>query len=142
MTISCDKFAQCNVCYSLQSLIDVVVTRSPVIHARCSLQGLFGYMIAISFLLPVSNCVRSLVVEKELKIKEGMKMMSLTSTAHTLSWVVHWGILFWTISLLILLFAKQLFLFSDPVLVFLYFFLFLNATMAFCFFMSTLFSRR
>jgi len=45
---------------------------------------MFGYMITISFLLPVSNTVRALVVEKELKIKEGMKMMSLGMGAHTL----------------------------------------------------------
>ena len=77
------------------------------------LNGMFGYMVVVSFLLPVSNTVRALVVEKELKIKEGMKMMSLTTAAHLTSWFTHFGWTYYLISVLIAFFAKDLFVFSD-----------------------------
>jgi ATP-binding cassette subfamily A (ABC1) protein 3 len=85
--------------------------------------------------------VRDLVAEKESKIKEGMKMMSLGNGALICSWIIHFGTTFWVIVLGITALSSQLFIFSDSGVVFLYFFLFMNSTMAFCYWVSSLFSR-
>lgn len=41
----------------------------------------FGLLIIISLLLPLSNIIKALVQEKETKLREGMMMMSLRSDA-------------------------------------------------------------
>ena len=57
--------------------------------------------------------IRELVSEKETKIKEGMKMMSLGSGALVLSWLLNFCSVFWIISVFITVNANQLFVFSD-----------------------------
>jgi hypothetical protein len=47
-----------------------------------------GIFYMLSFLFPVSRMVRALVLEKELKIKEGMKMMGLSNAAYNASWLI------------------------------------------------------
>ena len=56
-------------------------------------------MVIIAVMFPVANTISSLVKEKELRIKEGLKMMGLTGLAHTASWVVHFTCLFFFVSL-------------------------------------------
>ena len=59
----------------------------------------FSIMVVLSVMFPVANTLSSLVKEKELRIKEGLKMMGLTGLAHTASWVVHFTCLFFFVSL-------------------------------------------
>ncbi len=66
-------------------------------------------MVVIAVMFPVANTISSLVKEKELRIKEGLKMMGLTGLAHTASWVVHFACLFFFISLLMVLASGTLF---------------------------------
>jgi ATP-binding cassette subfamily A (ABC1) protein 3 len=85
--------------------------------------------------------IRPRVVEKETKIKEGMKMMSLDNGALVLSWVFHFGITYWVIAIGVTALSSQLFVYSDSTIIFMYFFFFVNATLSFCYWLSTLFSR-
>jgi hypothetical protein len=101
--------------------------------------GLF-YM--LSFLYPVSRIIRGLVVEKEQRIKEGMKMMGLTNFAYNMSWLITISLQLTLVSLLItLVTSTSVFEYSNKVLVFIYFMAFSFAIMNFCFMLSTFFSR-
>mmetsp|Transcript_19382 Transcript_19382/g.36014 ORF Transcript_19382/g.36014 Transcript_19382/m.36014 type:complete len:1964 (+) Transcript_19382:180-6071(+) len=106
-----------------------------------SVKSLFAIFITVSFMYPVSGMVRELVLEKETKIKEGMKMMSLGQGAHTCAWVLHFGWTFWLLCIVISALSNKLFLYSSLPFIFAYFFLYLNAVLSFCFWVSTLFSR-
>lgn len=70
---------------------------------------MFPFFIVVAVLYPVSNVIGSLVKEKEMRIKEGLKMMGLTGAAHTASWVFHFSCLFFFISLLMTLVSGSLF---------------------------------
>ncbi|CAM9541397.1 unnamed protein product [Ascophyllum nodosum] len=102
---------------------------------------MFPFLVVFAVLYPVANVISSLVKEKELRIKEGLKMMGLTDAAHTASWIFHFVILFFCTSILMVFFSGSLFENSDPSLIFLYFFLFFMASTSFCFFVASFFSR-
>ena len=70
---------------------------------------MFPFLVVFAVLYPVSNVITSLVKEKELRIKEGMKMMGLTDAAHTASWVFHFTVLFFCTSVLLVLCSSNLF---------------------------------
>ena len=50
--------------------------------------GTLGIFYMLAFLYPVSRMIRLLVTEKEARIKEGMKMMGMSSTIYDLSWFI------------------------------------------------------
>ncbi|CAN0348380.1 unnamed protein product [Pylaiella littoralis] len=101
----------------------------------------FAILVIIAVMFPVANTISHLVKEKELRIKEGLKMMGLTGLAHTASWVLHFTCLFFFVSLLMILASGSLFENSDDGLIFIFIFSFFMATMSFCFFISAFFSR-
>jgi len=102
----------------------------------------YGVFMIMALLYSVSIIIRSLVMEKETKLKEGMKMMSLTDFALFFSWSIHFISNFAIISILLALVgSKSLYKYSSLFLIWLYYFLFFAATMSFCFTMSTFFSR-
>lgn len=70
---------------------------------------MFPILVVIAVLYPVANVIGVLVKEKELKIKEGLKMMGLTGAAHTASWAFHFTCLFFFISLLMTIVSGPLF---------------------------------
>ena len=101
-----------------------------------------GIFYMLSFLYPVSRITRGLVVEKEERIKEGMKMMGLTDFAYNLSWFITILTQLLIVSVLItLVTSTTVFEYSDKFLVFIYFAAFSFAIMNFCFLMATFFSR-
>ena len=71
--------------------------------------SLFPILVVIAVLYPVSNVISNLVKEKELRIKEGLKMMGLTDAAHTMSWIFHFVVLFLCTSILMVLLSGGLF---------------------------------
>lgn len=77
----------------------------------------------------------------ELKIREGMRMMAMSDSAHFLSWAFHSGTTFTIIAVLIVLVAGPLFTYSSRGLIFIYYLLFFYSTNLFSFWMSTFFSR-
>ncbi|EWM26310.1 atp-binding cassette superfamily [Nannochloropsis gaditana] len=104
-------------------------------------QSFFPLLMILAILYTVTNVVRSLVTEKEARIREGMRMMALTDSALYASWVFHFATTFTIIAALIVLVGGKLFQHSDKGLVFAFFLLFFFATMAFAFWMSTFFSK-
>jgi hypothetical protein len=101
-----------------------------------------GIFYMLSFLYPVSRIIRSLVTEKEDRIKEGMKMMGLTDFSYNLSWFITILSQLLFVSILItLVTATSVFEYSDKFLVFIYFAAFSFAIMNFCFLIATFFSR-
>lgn len=83
----------------------------------------YGIFMVIAILYPVSNVVRSLVMEKEARIREGMRMMSLQDSALYASWAFHFGTTFLIIAGLIVAVGGKLFQYSDKALIFLYYLL-------------------
>jgi ABC-type Na+ transport system ATPase subunit NatA len=97
------------------------------------------YMLA--FLYPFSRMIRNLVLEKEMKIKEGMKIMGLSGTVYAMSWLITLGVQLLIMCLLILLTVRgSVFEFSDDLPVFLYFFIFSLSVINLAFLLATFFS--
>ena len=106
------------------------------------ISSVLGIFYMLSFLYPVSRTVRALVVEKETRVKEGMKMMGLTDTVYNLSWLITTTTQMTLISgLITLVTGGSVFEYSNKILVFIYFEIFSLAAMNMCYLMATLFSR-
>lgn len=91
-------------------------------YVIASVLGIF-YMLA--FLYPVSQIVRGLVIEKETRVKEGMKMMGLTDLVYNLSWLITLLVQMTLIAFLITLVTwSSVFEYSNKIYVFVYFFMF------------------
>ncbi|CAM9264642.1 unnamed protein product [Heterosigma akashiwo] len=101
--------------------------------------GIF-YMLA--YLLPVSRMIRSLVLEKELRIKEGLQMMGLNPAVYTAShWITMAIQIMISTGLMVAATATTVFKYSDSWLIYLYFLSFGVAIISLCFLISTFFSR-
>lgn len=101
-----------------------------------------GIFYMLSFIYPVSRIVRALVMEKELRIKEGMKMMGLTDTVYNLHWFIVTFVQMTLVSILItLVTGSSVFEYSNKIYVFFYFEIFGLTIMTMCFLLATLFSR-
>lgn len=101
--------------------------------------GIF-YMLA--FLYPVSRAVRVLVSEKEGRMKEALKMMGLPDLIYHGSWLVTFQVQWVVTNVLIMLVVRtSVFRYSNHWLVFLWLETVALSVMAFCFLMSTFFSR-
>ena len=61
--------------------------------------------------------------------------------ALTCSWILNFGLGYWVLSCVVTYLSSQLFVYSESKLIFMYFFAYLNAVLAFCYWVSTLFSR-
>ena len=70
---------------------------------------MFAILVVIAVLYPVANVISALVKEKELRIKEGLKMMGLTGAVHTASWVFHFACIFFFTSLLMVACSRSVF---------------------------------
>lgn len=109
---------------------------------------LFPSLIVFSFIYPSVNLTKSLVIEKELRLKESMKMMGMKEKYH---WIAHFlkSILWSIISLVLIvtfLFVKfshdlAILNFSDVFVVFLFFFLYEVSNICLCFAISSFFSK-
>ncbi|OMJ94066.1 hypothetical protein SteCoe_2836 [Stentor coeruleus] len=102
-----------------------------------------SFFIIISYLVPVCRLLSSIVQEKETKTKEMMMMMGLTNTAYWLSWITYYVIIYTVISIIItiLTVGMKVFTNSNGGLIFLYFWLFGMACIAFSIFLSMFFSK-
>ena len=101
--------------------------------------GIF-YMLA--FLYPVSRSVRVLVSEKEGRMKEALRMMGLPDLIYHTSWLLtfqaQWLV---TNTFILLVVRNSVFRYSNHWLVFLWLQAVSLSVVAFCFLISTLFSR-
>ncbi|GIY69232.1 ATP-binding cassette sub-family A member 3 [Caerostris extrusa] len=113
-----------------------------------SLQSFFPMIICFSFIYPAVNMIKNIVLEKEKRLKEAMKMMGLSRWLHWTAWFLKY-FLFLIIScaiitiLLCVKFTKHLSVINatDPSVVLVWLILYTASTICFCFFISTLFSK-
>ena len=79
--------------------LDMQVKQFPYLQFSTNLGGsfaalFFGLIFTFSFLISVVIMLKSLIMEKELRIREAMQMMGLRSSVYWLSWfVTHYGTL-------------------------------------------------
>lgn len=106
------------------------------------IKSVLGIFYMLSFLYPVSRIIRALVLEKESRIKEGMKMMGLTDTVYNLSWAITTVLQMSIVSVLItIVTSTTVFEYSNKYYVFLYFESFSLAVISMCFLIASFFSR-
>jgi ATP-binding cassette, subfamily A (ABC1), member 3 len=101
----------------------------------------FAILMVLSVLYPVSNVIKTLVAEKESKMREGMMMMSLRLDVIWTGWIIMFLCVFVPLSVFLMLVGQFIFVFSDLDLIFLYFISFFLAALAFCVLISIVFSK-
>jgi ATP-binding cassette, subfamily A (ABC1), member 3 len=75
--------------------------------------SILSFFLVIAYVFPVSRLIRGLVLEKEMKLREGMKMMGLGDAALFGSWFTFYGIFWAVLSIIItLISSRTLFKFS------------------------------
>lgn len=113
-----------------------------------ALQFFYPLILMLSFIYPSVNLTKNIVLEKELRLLEVMKMMGLQEWLHWTSWFVN--SLFWSlpsliiITLLMCLPLKEnlcIITYSNPAIVFLFFLFYTINSISFSFLVSTWFSR-
>ncbi len=106
-----------------------------------SIGFLLGIAMVMSTMYPMSKLTKSIVEEKETKMRELMKIMGLKDWIHRLTWFLVAFILFLWIAITSTIITNITFLTnSNGLLIFLYFFLFLLSEIAFSFLLSVFFS--
>lgn len=97
----------------------------------------------LAFIYSVSNIVKSVVYEKETRLKEAMKMMGLANWAHWTAWTIT-ALIQLTITVLlmtIILVSGNIITQTQPVLLFLFLELFIISTISMSFAISVFFSK-
>jgi hypothetical protein len=103
---------------------------------------LLGLTMVMAFLYPTSRLVKTIVEEKETRMRETLFILGLRGWAHWCSWLIT--------SLLVFLFitttitaslVKTVLQYSDPMLIFAFVGLFSTSTIGVCFSLGALFSR-
>lgn len=108
-----------------------------------TVQGLLPLLMTLAFMYSAVMVIKELVYEKHNRLKESMKMMGLANWIHWSAWFTK-NLLFLTISIIMataLLKVMKIFEFSDGFLLFVFFFLYIIASIMFCFAVSVFFSR-
>ena len=104
--------------------------------------GVLGLFFMLAFIYPVSRLIRALVVEKELKLKEGMRMMGLRRSVLDITWLLTFALqMLLTTGIITFATSSSVFEYSSASLVFVWLFSFAMACGAQCFFISVFFSR-
>ena len=101
-----------------------------------------SFFIIISYLIPVCRLLASIVGEKETKTKEMMMMMGLTNFVYWLSWITYYFVIYTILAvvLTIVTIAGEVYTYSNPGLVFLYYWLFGLSCISFSILLSMFFS--
>ncbi|XP_035208285.1 ATP-binding cassette sub-family A member 3-like isoform X2 [Stegodyphus dumicola] len=113
-----------------------------------ALQLFLPMIICFSFIYPAVNIVKNLVIEKEKKLKEAMKMMGLSRWLHWTAWYFKYTVLLFVscgiITLLLCVkFHEDIAVInaSDPSVILFWLLFYSMSTISFCFLISTLFSK-
>jgi ATP-binding cassette, subfamily A (ABC1), member 3 len=101
----------------------------------------FALLMILALLYPIANVIKSLVGEKETKVREGMLMMALRSDVLWATWIFHFLCLFVPLAVIMMLVGSKLFAYSDLEYIFLYFFVFFLASIAYAILVSVIFDR-
>mmetsp|Transcript_200 Transcript_200/g.364 ORF Transcript_200/g.364 Transcript_200/m.364 type:complete len:2007 (-) Transcript_200:174-6194(-) len=103
---------------------------------------LLGLAMTMATMYPMSRLVKSVVEEKESRMREVMKIMGLRDSSHQVSWFLTALVLFLWISVTTTLICHVTFLpASDPRLLFVYIFTFCLSEVTFSFLVASFFSK-
>ncbi|MCD7461369.1 ATP-binding cassette sub- A member 1 [Datura stramonium] len=144
---SLDSDAQLKIPWTQFSPSDIRVTPFPTREYtdnefQSIVKKVMGVLYLLGFLYPISRLISYSVLEKELKIKEGLYMMGLKDDIFHLSWFITYAIQFALSSVLLTVCTMStLFQYSDKTLVFVYFFSFGLSGIMLSFMISTFFMR-
>ncbi|XP_048758710.2 phospholipid-transporting ATPase ABCA3-like isoform X2 [Ostrea edulis] len=111
------------------------------------IQQQFPLILILSFVLVALNVVKDVVHEKERKLKESMKMMGLNSWLHWVAWFTKYFIFLLITSAVMTIFLTmntaegRVIGKTNPLIIFLFLLCFSMATIAFCFLVSSFFSK-
>ncbi len=102
----------------------------------------FSVLFVIIMLIPVGDVIKQLVLDKELRLKEGMMQMGLHSSVYWSAWITNFFTYFFLLSIAVALCGLiKIFQNSNVFYIFLFFFLFFTSTVFFCIFISSFFSK-
>eukprot|EP00051_Salpingoeca_urceolata_P022285 m.359766 g.359766 ORF g.359766 m.359766 type:complete len:1971 (+) comp19951_c3_seq13:616-6528(+) len=104
---------------------------------------MFPLILILSFLYSALSIVKSIVLEKEKRLKEALRMMGVSNTIIWAAWFVKSLLfLFLSIIIIIVIFAiGNILKYSSNVVVFIFLMLYAISTIAYCFLISTLFTK-
>mmetsp|Transcript_43917 Transcript_43917/g.64517 ORF Transcript_43917/g.64517 Transcript_43917/m.64517 type:complete len:2436 (+) Transcript_43917:98-7405(+) len=103
---------------------------------------MLGLVIAMAFLFPMSRLVRSIVDEKESRMRETLQILGVKSWAYWLSWILVAYLIFALCAVFVTLtLTWSLLINSSMLYVFAFIFLFCSSVIGFSFFISSFFSR-
>jgi len=103
---------------------------------------LLGTSIAMAFLYPVSRLVKSIVEEKESRMKQTLEILGVKPYAYWLSWVIASLLSFGIIAVFVtMVLSKSVLGQSDPKYIFAFIALYCTSIIAFSFFIAAFFSR-
>jgi ATP-binding cassette subfamily A (ABC1) protein 3 len=114
-------------------------------HNEDAFSSSFGEVLVLLFTLAyvplVTKIVKQLVEEKELKLKETMRIMGVNNAALAGAWFTTYMIIFAITALLITIMTSgNVFKFSDKGIIFFFFWFFGISVFAFCYLMQTIFN--
>uniref|UniRef100_A0A8D3D687 ABC transporter domain-containing protein n=1 Tax=Scophthalmus maximus TaxID=52904 RepID=A0A8D3D687_SCOMX len=97
----------------------------------------------LAWIYSVAMIIKSIVVEKEARLKETVRIMGLRSSIYWLSWAVSSALLLAFSALFLALILKygQVLQYSDPSVIFVFLLVFCLTTITQCFFISVFFSK-
>ncbi|CAG9334839.1 unnamed protein product [Blepharisma stoltei] len=106
-----------------------------------AISGTLPFFLVISYLVPVCRMLSMIVQEKEYKIKEMMMIMGLSNKAYWLSWITYYFSVYTIIAGVGALISMILFKYSNPGIMFLFYWLYGISCMTFSIFISMFFSK-
>lgn len=115
-----------------------------------SLQFLLPLILMMSFIYPSVNLVKNIVLEKEQRLKEAMRIMGLEDWLNWASWFANsLAMILFSIGVMTTLFCVKfpfkdympILINSDPSLILLFFVFYTISSISFCFMMSTFFDK-
>ncbi|CAB3992561.1 ATP-binding cassette sub-family A member 1-like [Paramuricea clavata] len=97
----------------------------------------------LAWIYSVGMIIKTIVHEKETRLKEVMKVMGLTNSVHWLAWFITSVVMMMITTVLLVAVLKfgDILQYSDPTVIFVFFFVFTITTIMFCFLISVFFSR-
>ncbi|CAF0720825.1 unnamed protein product, partial [Brachionus calyciflorus] len=107
------------------------------------IQHVMPLCLAISFVYTVAMLTQTIVYEKEMRLKEVMKIMGLNNSVHIIAWFITYFLQFTLVMILVtfILHYGKILSHSNPFLIFILLEIFATATICFSFLVSALYSK-
>ncbi|XP_077983375.1 phospholipid-transporting ATPase ABCA3-like [Glandiceps talaboti] len=107
------------------------------------ISGTLPLLLCLAFIYTAGVIVKELVIEKEARLKESMKMMGLSNWIHWLAWFIKNFVFLMITGILIIVLLKvgRIFQYSDGAIILVFYVVWIIASIAWCFAVSVFFSK-